>query len=89
MREWEIKGWRSSDNASPYPEHEQKGHEAQPKAGIPSNHSESVEQTCEYGKMTTPLSTAPQQHPAWRGLEKDDDNITQLKHSQYRVIVSI
>ena len=81
MREWEIKGWGSSDNDSPYPEHEQKGREAQPKAGIPSNHSENVEQACEYGEKTTPpTSTAPSGATAtgWRDWRSTANGVAKL-----------
>ena len=56
---WEDKVGGSSDNASPYPESEPKGSDAPHNAGMPSNHSENVEQACEYGEKTTPQSTAP------------------------------
>ena len=59
VREGKSKGWGSSDNHSPYPKHEQKGHEAQSELGMPGSHSENVEQTREYGKRSTALSTEP------------------------------
>ena len=56
---------------------------------MPGSHSENVEQTHEYGKQTTPLSTKPQQHPVWRGLEQEDDNTSQLEHGQYSELMSV
>ena len=48
-----------------------------------------MEHTREYGKMTTPPSTAPQQHPAWQGLGQEDDNISQLKYGWYNESLSV